>query len=142
MAEGLLRQMLADRSMDGVRVRSAGTHALDGRGAEPYAVEAASELGADISAHEARSLDREMVLRADLILVMEQGQADVIARVLPPARKSESLRLLAEFNPAAGRSEVDDPYGLPLADYHGCARIIQECLIGVLDQIAERSTKS
>ena len=136
MAEGLLRHMLAVRSVEWVRVRSAGTHAMDGRPAEPHAIAAARELGADITTHRARSLDRDIVDRADLILVMEQAHADLIARVLPPARKAEVLHLLALFNSARNQAEVDDPYGQSLDAYRDCIHFIQQCLTGVLYRIA------
>lgn len=136
MAEGLLRHMLAVRSVRWVHVRSAGTHAMDGRPAEPHAITAAHELGADITAHRARSLDRDLVDQADLILVMEQEHADLIARVLPPARQAEVLHLLAPYSPAHDRSEVDDPYGQPLDAYRTCIHFIQQCLTGVLYRLA------
>ena len=136
MAEGLLRHMLAVRSVRWVNVRSAGTHALDGRPAEPHAVAAARELGADITAHRARSIDRDMVDQADLILVMEQDHADLIARVMPPARRAEALHLLAAFGPVKDRSEVADPYGKPLGAYRQCIHFIEQCLTGVLYRIA------
>ena len=135
MAEGMLRQMLAARSMHGCRVRSAGTHAMDRRPAEPHAIEAARERGADIAGHRARSLDREMADRADLILVMEEGQADLIARVLASARQAQTLRLLADFGPSADIREVEDPYGRPLEAYRDCTRLMQTCLAGVLELI-------
>ena len=132
MAEGLLRQMLAVRRLNGFDVRSAGTHAMDGRPAEPHAVAAALEMGVDIAAHAARSLDRDMVDRAELILVMEQGHADLIARVLPPERQAQSLHLLAAFGPGQAIREIADPYGHPLDAYRDCARLMQTCLSGVL----------
>ena len=132
MAEGLLRHMLALRRLEGFEVRSAGTHAMDGRPAEPHAVAAVREMGVDISAHTARSLDRDMVVRAGLILVMEQGHADLIARVLPPERQGQALRRLAAFGPRADIQEIEDPYGQPLDAYRGCARLMQTCLDGVL----------
>ena len=136
MAEGLLRHMLAVRSVRWVNVRSAGTHALDGRPAEPHAIAAAREMGADITAHRARSLDRDLVERADLIFVMEKEHADLIGRALPPARRAEVLHLLAAFGPVRDRSEVDDPYGKPLVAYRACIQFIQQCLTGVLYRIA------
>ena len=132
MAEGLLRHMLSLRGLNAINVRSAGTHAMDGRPAEPHAVAAAREMGVDISAHVARSLDPEMVARAALILVMEQGHADLIARVLPSARQAQTLRLLAAFGPGEDIREIEDPYGQPLDAYRDCARLMQICLDGVL----------
>ncbi len=135
MAEGLLRHRLAGRALRDIQIRSAGTHALDGRPAEPHAVAALREWGVHIEGHTARSLDREMVARADLILVMEQGQADLIARVLPPARQPQILRLLADYHPATEIAEIADPYGRPLEIYRDCARSIQACLAGVCAEI-------
>jgi protein-tyrosine-phosphatase len=139
MAEGLMAHMLAARSMGGFRVRSAGTVALDGRPAEPHAVVAARELGADIADHRARSLDPAMALQADLILVMEQGQAELIARVLPTDQQAQRLRLLGAYIPDRPSAEIDDPYGLPLDAYRSCARSIQQCLTAVLEQIGRMS---
>jgi protein-tyrosine phosphatase len=139
MAEGLLTRLVADRGLADIRVHSAGTHALDGRPAEPHAVTAARELGADISGHIARSLDPAMVAQADLILVMEQGHADLIARVLTPARQAADLRLLADYSPLPDTDEIDDPYGQSLKTYRACADRIRQCLEAVADQIARRS---
>ena len=141
MAEGLLRHMLAVRAAEGVDIRSAGTHAMDGRPAEPHAVEAARELGADINAHIARSLDREMVVGADLILVMEPWQADLVGRVLPVAEHADKVRLLAAYGDASATT-VDDPYGGTLDAYRACARLMQACLSAVVDQIEDRPPPS
>ena len=138
MAEGLLRHMMGARAVGDVAIRSAGTHALDGRPAEPHAVDAARELGADISAHIARSLDPEMVARADLILVMEPWQAELIGRVLPAREHAQKVRLLATFGAAPGGTTVDDPYGQPLEAYRACGRFMQDCLTAVVDQIVGR----
>ncbi len=132
MAEGLLRHMLAMQQLNGLAVRSAGTHAMDGRPAEPHAVAAALEMGVNIREHAARSLDREMVARAELILVMEQGHADLIARVLPPERRAQCLHLLAAFGPRSDIREIADPYGQPLDAYRDCLVLMQTCLNGVL----------
>ena len=80
MAEGLLRHMLAQHRGLEAHVHSAGTHGLDGEPAAAFAIQAASEIGVDISSHRARSLDREMVSAADLILVMEPFHREITAR--------------------------------------------------------------
>jgi protein-tyrosine phosphatase len=140
MAEGLLTHMLAARALGGIRVHSAGTYALDGRPAEPHAVTAARELGANIAGHTARSLDPAMVAQADLMLVMEQGHADLIARVLSPERQAAQLHLLAAFGPDPTMADIADPYGQSLDVYRDCAGLIKRCLHAVVDQIATRTT--
>ncbi len=141
MAEGLLRHLLAARAVKGVAIRSAGTHAMDGRPAEPHAVAAARELGANIAAHNARSLDREMVAGADLILVMEPWQAELVGRVLPAAELEDKVRLLAAYGDASATT-VDDPYGGTLDAYRACARLMQACLSAIVDQIKDRPPSS
>lgn len=46
----------------------------------------ATARGLDIRGHRARQLDADLVRRFDLVLVMEQGQADWIIRALPFSR--------------------------------------------------------
>jgi protein-tyrosine phosphatase len=131
MAEGLLRAMLNDSRRADIRVCSAGTHGLDGEPAAAFAVEAAAELGVDISMHRARSLDPEMVGRADLILVMEPFHQELVARALS-AGERDRLRLLADFEAPRQSDTIDDPYHQPLDVYRKCLRRIRRCLEGVI----------
>jgi len=69
MAAALLRRRLAeDGRADAFRVRSAGTWALDGSPAAPYARQVMAERGLDISDHRAHELTAQDVAEADLIL--------------------------------------------------------------------------
>ena len=118
-----------------IMVRSAGTHAADGLPAEPGAVRAAREHGADIDGHRSRALDGSLIDGADLILVMERQQARFIrstAHVSPDA-----LRLLGEFGGGAGAHEIPDPYGGSFAVYRHCAQMIRRSLDGVIDFICQ-----
>lgn len=131
MAEGLLRQMLSQGRGPGIHVHSAGTHGLDGEPAAAFAIQAVSEMGVDISGHRARSLDREMVSEADLILVMEPFHREIAARAVPPGQ-SDRLRLLAEFETPWQSDTIDDPYNHSLEVYRACLDRIRYCLEGVL----------
>ena len=131
MAEGLLRHMLAQHRGLEAHVHSAGTHGLDGEPAAAFAIQAASEIGVDISSHRARSLDREMVSAADLILVMEPFHREITARAVPPGG-NDRLRLLAEFETPQQSDTIDDPYNHSLAVYRACLERIRHCLEGVL----------
>lgn len=132
MAEGLLRQRILRRSgKPTVRVHSAGTHGLDGEPAAPLAVQAADEMGIDISAHRARSLDREMARRADLILVMEPFHREIITRALSP-REKDKVRLLAHFDATSDTDSIEDPYHQPLEAYRSCMGRIARCVQGVV----------
>lgn len=134
MAEGLLRQAILKRGLSGVHVHSAGTHGLDGQPAAPSAVQAAAAMGVDITAHRARSLDREMVRKADLILVMEPYHREIIGRALPPG--DSRTRLLADFERPRGSDAIADPYQQPLAVYQVCIDRIARCLEGVVGRLS------
>ncbi|VTU35233.1 low molecular weight protein-tyrosine-phosphatase [Variovorax sp. PBL-E5] len=99
MAEGLMREALPGRD-----IGSAGLHALLGRGADPIACELMNERGIDISQHQTRQIELELVQRADLILVMDREQRRAIEeRYLFAAGK---VFRLCEFSD----QDVPDPY--------------------------------
>ena len=106
MAEGFLRRLLVSRGVTGIELRSAGTSGWDGSGAVPESVEAAAERGADITAHLARRLDRDMLEEADLILAMCAEHRDAISVLAPSATPraftlKELVRLLEGLPPPA-----------------------------------------
>jgi protein-tyrosine-phosphatase len=125
--EKLVRQGMAAR----VRVRSAGIWALEGRPASAYALQVMSEHDLDISTHRGHDLTQTDVDDADLILVMTQRHADVIARDLE--RSEGKVRLLSEM---AGRAyDILDPYGGSLADYRHTANELQELVVHGYERI-------
>ncbi len=106
IAEGLLRAELARRFGDGTpHVTSAGTAGWEGSPATPEGVEAAAELGVDISGHRARKVRGEMTREADLIVCMAGEHRDRLTIQLPELAGrtftlKELVRLL-EPQPAA-----------------------------------------
>ena len=135
MAEGLLRQLLDRKSgVPRARIVSAGTYGLDGEPAAPFAIQAASEMGVDITGHRARSLDREMVLRADLILAMEPFHRDIILRALSAAETGK-VKLLADFEAPRRSETIEDPYHQPLEAYRVCIARMARCLEGVVRRL-------
>ncbi len=106
MAEGLARKMLSASGMKGVRIRSAGTHAVAGEPVAPWAREVAwEEAGVDLSGHRARRLTRELLRKADLVLVMTLSQARSIQRMEPSF--AHKTYLLTSF-PKTHRGTAED----------------------------------
>lgn len=80
IAEGLLRDVLQRRfAQRAPEVSSAGTSGLEGSGAMPESVQAASELGVDISGHVARRLASATADLPDLLLCMASEHRDMLA---------------------------------------------------------------
>lgn len=118
MAAGFLYDKLVREKADGhVRVRSAGTWALEGQPASAYAQQVMNEHGLDISAHHGRNLTQADVDEADLILVMTRRHADIIARDLK--RSAGKVYLLSEM--AGSSQDIADPYGGSLLEYRRTA---------------------
>jgi protein-tyrosine-phosphatase len=127
MAMGLFREMLRQRGIEDVVCESAGLYAMAGDAAEPNAVEAASELGADISAHHARPFSPYMAQDTDLFVCMTPVHALQLYDI--PEEKKYIL--------AGG---VPDPYGGNLEEYRKCAKLISEGLQKLLKLVETMTT--
>lgn len=108
MAEGLARAKLGPEAE--VTFASAGLHALEGAPATDHAARVAAEVGVDLSAHRARSVDRDILQAADRIYVMTRLQADGLARL-----GNTGIDRVELLDPAG--EEIPDPYGCDLATY-------------------------
>ena len=123
MAAGFFYDKLVREKVDGrVRVRSAGTWALEGQPASAYALQVMNEHGLDISQHRGRNLTQEDVDGADLVLVMTRRHADIIARDMQPG--DGKMYLLSEM--AGQAQDIEDPYGGSLHEYRRTAVELEE----------------
>lgn len=86
IAEGVLRTLLDERLGEAAPlIASAGTGALEGRGATEAAVAAAAELGVDIAGHRARELQAEHIRAADLVIGMAEEHVEAAVELEPSA---------------------------------------------------------
>jgi protein-tyrosine phosphatase len=145
MAEGLFRVALARRRCSEVEVASSGTWAYSGSSPTREAIEAAADLGADISAYESEPLTAQQVEASDVVVAMTSVHLKEIAdhapgsveKVFlmkelgelepPPAPGGGMAALLEGRRPQWRRAlDLDDPIGLPLGAYRRCARQIHD----------------
>jgi protein-tyrosine phosphatase len=86
MAEGLLRAAFERRLGPAApEVRSAGLIAQDGRPAEPGSIQAAAELGVNISGHTAQRLTGAAIEEASLVLAMAAEHRSAVVGAVPDA---------------------------------------------------------
>jgi protein-tyrosine phosphatase len=106
LAEVMLR---ADLEPLGVRVHSAGTHALVGHGMPEQALELAAQAGVDpttASAHLARYLVEPLLEDADLVLTMAREHRSHVVKMMPNRlRRTFTVR---EFARLASTVNTDD----------------------------------
>ena len=125
MAEGLFRELLKKNRTQGVVCSSAGINAFAGDEAQPNAVAAAAELGADISAHRSRPYHPRMAGDTDLFVCMTPVHAMMLTDV--PDEKKIIL--------AGG---IPDPYGGELEEYRACAQKIAAGLVVLFEELKKR----
>jgi len=120
MAEGLLKHALAASSKSDCVVSSAGLGALVGHPPDPKACQLMIEKGIDISGYRACQLNKEMIRKSDLILVMESAHKIAIEENEPSA-KGKVFRL-GEW----GRFDISDPYKQDLSAFVKSINLIEQ----------------
>jgi len=129
MAEALFRKTVAERlgcgpeeiDQRGVVVTSAGLAAWAGGPASSGALEAMTELGADLRGHASQPLTESLVRQADVILTMTASHRAALLAQFPEA--GDRVAMLSP-----DRRDVIDPIGGSLDIYRSCARQISEHL--------------
>ena len=114
MAEALLRARLArDEARRDWRVESAGTWATDGQPASMHAIAEMARRGIDLRAHCSRSITRDMMAEADLVLAMTRKHAEALGAAFP--RYIHKVHLLSET--VRQMYDIRDPYGGTRREY-------------------------
>jgi len=88
------KETLKHKQEDEWTVLSAGTWTTDGLPGIPEAIDRARQLGVDIQAHRSQVITADMLQRADLVLVMEQGQKEALHIEFPDYK--EKILMLSE----------------------------------------------
>ncbi|MDQ3262282.1 MAG: low molecular weight phosphotyrosine protein phosphatase [Myxococcota bacterium] len=122
MAEAIWAERLGKLHGGKVTVESAGIAALVGKPADPLAVELMTERGLELSRHRARQLSPELAMRAELILVMEEGHRRAVEQMIPMARGR--VHRLGRW----GNFDVPDPYRHPRAAFEEALGLIDRGL--------------
>ncbi len=109
IAEGILKDRIALRPDLDISVESAGVMVPPGISVSHNSVKVAAEHGIDISSHQPRQITRDIIDKADLILVMEFAQKALLISAVPEAESK--IFLLKEYC-SSTTGEIDDPIGM------------------------------
>ena len=126
MAEGMFRVLAEKYGLRDVECTSCGLSAFTGMPVTDYAVKAAAEYGADISAHRSRAITEYLLDEGDLFVCMTKSHADLLSPYLP----AEKICVLGDGIP--------DPYGGTREDYEKCAADIHAALEDWIRKEAEK----
>jgi protein-tyrosine phosphatase len=132
-AAALVSELEEDRAR--VNVSSAGTAAVEGQNATPEAIAVAAADGIDLSGHRSRRVAPGLVRAADLVLVMERGQAGMVQALgADPGR----VHVLSEWpEPGEPGLPVSDPFGASREAYEECWRRIRRHVLRLVPHVRE-----
>ena len=138
LAEALFKKLLSEQletdpeelPARGFMVLSAGMAAYPGCRATPEAVEAARELGADLSKHTSRPLTAELAGQADYIIAMTRTHLMALEASHGLANEPRLL--------GGDADDVPDPIGGDQEVYRECARRILSHLETLLPEVLRR----
>ena len=132
MAERILKGMLAKMKRRDVIVASAGLMDMHGALGDPMAAKILAEHNFDGYGHISRPYSEALLSQANMIVVMEKAQEDLLTAEHP--QHGEKLRLLKtfsrEYDGVAG--DIKDPYRLSPYHYRLCFAEIYTSVMGML----------
>ena len=131
-----MKKRLLFKKIKNVEISSAGIMAIDGNSAAELAVRVAEEGGVDISEHRARLINKEIIEKADMILIMDAEQEEAILKQFPEAGKK--LFFLGKFYGGKNK-EISDPYGHSVFQYRVCFNELSMAINGLFDFFAKSS---
>lgn len=121
-----------------LRLDSAGTHAYHiGEPPDPRAQRAGLRRGVDLSRQRARRVIVQDFERFDLVLGMDELNVQLLRELAPPEHH-ERIRLMLEFAPHLGRTDVPDPYYGGSNGFEHVLDLVEEAAIGLLEHVRER----
>ena len=128
MAKLVLQKIVADAAQSSLwQIDSAGTHALaKGERADPRADTALKRRGYTVPKHKSRSIQPMDFENFDFLLAMDSNNLAALQRQCP-ARHQHKLRLLLDYAPQFGISDVPDPY---YSNAQGFERVLDLCESG------------
>jgi protein-tyrosine phosphatase len=121
IAEYLLRDFTL-KQKPGLIINSAGLTAMVGWPAHEHSVQLMQERNIDLSAHRAKQVTGEHVNAADLILVMDDQQRQMLTHDFP--QSSGKTYRLGEFTD----QDIPDPYGEPFPAFQHAFELIRTSL--------------
>jgi protein-tyrosine phosphatase len=127
LAAAALRRALREDG-ERVEIRSAGAVAASGSPASPLAVEVAGADGLDLEEHRSEGLKNEAIEQADLILVVDRQELELVRQRVSSA--AERTWLLTDYGRERPTGEgIPDPFG-------GSREAYEECLHRIEEQVA------
>jgi protein-tyrosine phosphatase len=141
MAEGVMRQLVANAGLRHVEVDSAGTHGYHvGESPDPRALEVAARRSYDLTGLRARQVSIADFEHFDLVLAMDFNNLGVLQNLCPPEHRSK-LAMFMSYALRFNAIIVQDPYYRDAADFETTLAYVEDACHGLL-QVLTRSERA
>jgi protein-tyrosine-phosphatase len=136
LAAACLLQRASSLNLEGdCHIESAGTWAVQGQPAEPSPGWVAANFGLDVQEHSSRPVNREMLERCDLVLVMEASQKRTLEIEFP--HSAPKIMLLSEISQGSAYN-IPEPTANQYRSYLEVGKKIVQLVTDGFDQICAR----
>jgi predicted ATP-grasp superfamily ATP-dependent carboligase/protein-tyrosine-phosphatase len=115
-----------------MKIFSAGLDTTAGKPAYPLAAMISKKCGIDLGSHLTTVISKDMIEKADLILVMEITHTQMLFRLFPEARTKTVL--LGHLSPDP-LTDIRDPYGGTPEEFEQCYALIVKACDGLLHHL-------
>src|SRR4030042_1951112 len=132
MAEAILKRLVSNRpDADQWHIESAGTWAMKGYPAADYSRIVMQSMGMDISSHQSRAVNSELIRRFDLILTMENNHKEGL--IAEFGQDKHRIFMLSEM--IGLMMDIPDPVRDQLVDYEETVRLLERILTDGIERI-------
>jgi protein-tyrosine phosphatase len=140
-AEAIFRKLVADAGRsEEIVTDSAGTHGYHvGEAPDPRAQNAAAARGYDLSDLRARRLESADFERFDLLVAMDRGHLNELARAADPSG-AHKLKLMMSFATKFREKDVPDPYCGDPQDFERVLDMLEDAARGLLEFLVRPAT--
>ena len=116
-------------------LRSAGSYPVEGRSSPPEALAAGRALGVSLDAHRSRTLTKDLVDWAGVILCMDDRDREILRTSYPSA--GGKMFYLGAFAPPSAALQIADPWSQPPERYASCYRELTAAVDGLVTTLEE-----
>jgi protein-tyrosine phosphatase len=137
LAEQVLRHHVEQEGLD-VEVDSSGTGAWHAGDEADRRTQRVLRENGYATEHTARQFRPHWFERYDLIIALDQGHLYELREIAPDDEAYQKIRLLREFDPAAGDDlDVPDPYYGQAADFQDVLELVEAAMPGLLAEVRQ-----
>ena len=133
IAEGILKSLLEEQSIDTIDVDSAGTSNFnEGESSDSRALEVCKRRNIEIY-HKSRPVNQEDLQKSDYIFVMDRKNYENVLKIDASKSISDKVAMIRSFDTIKSGNDVDDPYLGTVKDFERCYKILHECCTNLLN---------